>query len=306
VRALARSTSDTRTLASLGIEIVVGDVTDPSSLARAAAGHQVVFHTAGKVTDWGPREAFHRINVDGTANLLVACRVAGVSRLIHLSSLTVLGLPRDGRTVDEKSPVATPRDPYTASKIAGENLVRDAHGKGLATTVIRPGVIWGPGDVTIVPRIVDLLRRGLMVNVSGGGNLIGLSHVENLAMGTVLAAETAAAVGEVYHVTDGEEITARAAVEAIAKAAGTGPPRLCLPFPVVYGAAALIEAAARIARRKEPPLMSRYAAKLISCDCRYDIGKAVRDLGYRPTVAFYDGVSRLGLGAAGGKGVSRP
>jgi nucleoside-diphosphate-sugar epimerase len=83
---------------------------------------------------------------------------------VHVSSLSVLGLPRTGEVVTEETPY--PRrlpDPYSASKQAAEQLVREAHGAGgLATTIVRPGVIWGPGDITIVPRLVDLLRRQMI------------------------------------------------------------------------------------------------------------------------------------------------
>jgi len=90
VRALVRSTSDLSRLSKLGVEVVVGDVGDRASLLRAAAGQRVVFHTAGLVTDWGPAAEFMAANRDGTANVIAACQAAGVSRLVHISSLTVL------------------------------------------------------------------------------------------------------------------------------------------------------------------------------------------------------------------------
>ncbi len=294
VRILVHQRLPAEPLAALGVEVVEGDLLDPASLARAAEGQRVVFHTAGKVTDWAPRAEFFRVNRDGTRNLLAACRETGVERMVHLSSLTVLGLPRRGGLVTEATPYAGLRDPYSASKAAGERLVREGHGKGgLETTVIRCGVIWGPGDVTFLPRIAALLRRGTLPWIAGGRNTIALSHIENLARGVIQAAEAPAAGGQVYHLTDGEEITAREAVEAIAASLGARPPRLSLPFGAVYGAAALVEGAARLARRRTPPPLTRYAVRLMACDCRYDIGKARREIGYRPTVSFREGVAGL-------------
>jgi nucleoside-diphosphate-sugar epimerase len=295
VRALARRTSDLSRLAGLGVEIVAGDVSDRASFERAAAGQRAVFHTAGKVTDWGPSAEFMRVNRDGTANVVAGCRAAGVARLVHISSLTVLGLPRDGRSVDERTPYAAkPPDPYTRSKIAAEQLVRGAHGQGgLATTVIRPGVIWGAGDISIVPRIVALLRRRRMPYVDGGHNLLGLSHVDNLALGCALAAENAAAAGQVYHVTDGGEITLRRTLDAIADAYRVPRPRSSVPFWAVYAVATLAESAARASGRRRPPPLTRYGARLVSCHCRYDIGKARRELGYAPPIAFADGMAVL-------------
>jgi nucleoside-diphosphate-sugar epimerase len=295
VRALARQTSDISDLAASGVELSEGDVTDRRSLQRAMAGRQFVFHTAGKVSDWGPRREFWRANVEGTANVIAACREAGVKRLIHVSSLTVLGLPRSGARVDEQTPFADPaRDFYSGSKIAGERLVREANGRGgLETVVIRPGVIWGPGDTAILPRLAALLRRGRFVFVGRGANHLGLSHLENLSQGLVLAALAPAAAGQVYHLTDGEEITARTAFCALAAALGLPPPRLSLPFPIVYFLAALLEWIAWLKNSSVPPALSRYGVRLVACDCRYDISKAQNELGYSPSVTFRRGIADL-------------
>ncbi len=296
VRALSRRSSGLDGLERLGVEIVRGDLADLPSLIDAASGVPLVFHAAGRISDWGPREAFVAANVVGTRNVVAACQEAGVARLVHLSSLTVLGLPRDGRVVSESTPTAVPSrgDFYTETKLAGERLVREAHGRrGLSTTVVRPGAIWGPGDPNVVPRIVRLLRRGAMPYVDGGRNLLGLSHVANLVPGLVLAAEAPAAAGQLYHLTDGEEVTAREAIDAIADALGVARPRRSMPRWAVLGTAALVEAAATALGRTDPPPLTRYGARFVSCHARYDLGKARRDLGYEPAVSFREGVAGL-------------
>jgi nucleoside-diphosphate-sugar epimerase len=302
VRVLVRQGSDLERLAGSGAEIVRGDLADEDSLRRAVAGQRFVFHTAGKVTDWGRRRDFFQVNAEGTARLLAACQEAGVERMVHVSSLTVLGLPRTGALVDEETPCArSPRDPYTASKIAAEVRARAAHGRrGLAVTVVRSGVIWGPGDTTIVPRLARLLRRGRMVHIGRAENILALSHVDNLCAGIILAATVPGAAGQIYHLTDGEEITARAALSALAEALGVQPPRLSLPFWALYSAAAIQEAAARLAGSSTPPPLTRYAVRLVACDSRYDIAKARRELGYLPEITFQAGVA--GLNLAGKKG----
>jgi nucleoside-diphosphate-sugar epimerase len=274
--------------------MIDGNPSDIGRLSRAMEGCRLVVHTAGKLSDWGSRREFLDRNVTGTANVVDACREAGVERLVHVSSLTVLGLPRHGRVVDEETPVdpgAT--DPYTASRIAAERIAMEAHGRGLAVTMVRSGVIWGAGDRSIVPRLAGLLRRGRMMLIDGGRNLIALSHVENLAGGILGAAGESAAAGRLYHLTDGEEITARAAVEGIARAVGVSPPSMSLPFGLVYAAAALVEGLARLSGRAEPPAMTRYGVRLLACHCRYDISRARREIAYRPAVTFQDGMSRL-------------
>jgi nucleoside-diphosphate-sugar epimerase len=255
----------------------------------------LVFHTAGKVSDWGSRGEFWLTNVEGTANVITACRDAGVKRLIHVSSLTVLGLPRSGERVDEKTPIAdSSRDFYTDSKIAGERLVREAHGNnGLETVVIRSGVIWGAGDNTFLPRLAALLRRRRFILIGHGANQIGLSHVENLSQGIILAALAPMAAGQIYHLTDGEAITARTAFCALAAALGVPPPRFSLPFPIVYSLAAFLEWTARLWKAATPPALTRYSVRMVACDSRYDISKAQSELGYRPLQTFRQGIASL-------------
>lgn len=295
MRALARRTSDVNKLTALGIEIVYGDLDDAESLRKAAAGQRYVFHTAGRVSDWGGRHEFFAANEAGTARVIEACKRAGVERLVHISSLTVLGLPRDGRMVDETAPcLRDARDAYSASKIAGERLALSAHGQnGLSVTVLRPGVIWGTGDITIIPRIAALLRRGVMVYPGGGHNLIAMTHVRNLAGGAILAARTAEAGGQIYHITDGEALTARQALVGLAHAVGVTPPRLSVPYRVMYGIGAIMELAAKVMGRVEPPAVTRYAVRLLSCHCRYNLDKARSRLGYVPLVNFREGIAEL-------------
>jgi nucleoside-diphosphate-sugar epimerase len=132
-----------------------------------------------------------------------------------------------------------------------------------------------------------------MPYVDGGRNLLGLSHVDNLVPGLVLAAEAPAAEGELYHLTDDEEVTAREAIDAIADALGVPTPRVSMPRWAVLGFAALVEASARALGRTDPPPLTRYGARFVSCHARYDLGKARRELGYEPAVSFREGVAGL-------------
>ena len=104
VTALARSAGKAQRLAHLPVRIVYGDLTDPASLRAACADQEVVYNVAAMVAQWGRRADFYRINVDGTRNLLEACAHCAVRRLVHVSSLTVLGIPRGLQPMTEASP----------------------------------------------------------------------------------------------------------------------------------------------------------------------------------------------------------
>ncbi len=295
VRALVRLSSDLRRLAGLPVEMVRGALEDPATLVAAVRDQELVVHAAAKVPDWGTYDEYMRANLEGTRHLIAACQQAGVARLVYVSSLTVLGLPRAGAAVDEATPYAkAARDPYTVSKIAAEKLVRAAHGQhGLSTVIVRPGAIWGPGESTITPRITALLRRRRMPYVSGGHNRLALSHVRNLSEGILLAAAAPSAAGQIFHLTDGDEITARTALGNLAAALDVPPPRWSVPFALVYAAATLAEGAARLARAPTPPALTRYGTRLVASDARYSIAKAEQELGYCPRIHFRDGIREV-------------
>jgi 2-alkyl-3-oxoalkanoate reductase len=277
-----------------------GDVSERASLDREMQGVKWVFNCAAKISDWGPREAFLAVNRDGVASLVAACQGAGVERLVHWGSLTVLGLPRRGQLVTEDSQYPTRSvDDYTASRIAGERLVREAHGqRGLSTVVVRSGAIWGEGEPDIMPRIVRLLRAGRMVYVGDGANHVALTHVENLSLGIALAAEKQEAAGRVYHVLDGEDLTSREVIDGVAEAIGVPKPRRSVPYGIVYGVAFALELSGRLLRLEEPPAMTRYGVRFVASDCRYDRTRAKSELGYEPTVSFRQGLEGVAHGFA--------
>ncbi len=136
-----------------------------------------------------------------------------------------------------------------------------------------------------------------MVYPGGGYNHLGMTYVDNLVAGVILAATVPGAAGRLYHITDGEDVTCREVLDAIAGALGVPPPRRSVPFFAVYAIAALLEGLAKAVRSASPPPITRYGARLVACDSRYDIGRARRELRYRPIVSFREGVARLACGS---------
>jgi nucleoside-diphosphate-sugar epimerase len=242
----------------------------------------VVFHNAAAVGDWGAAARFTAVNVEGTRALVEACRQAGAPRIVHTSSLTVLGIPTGGARVDEESPYTTrPPIPYVASKIGAEQVLRAA-GAQVPFTIVRPAAIWGPGDKVFFARWERLARRGRLFDIGRGDNHVGMTHIDNLVHGLVLAAETERAAGQIYHITDGVDPTTGELFRALAAATGYAPPRFSVPVGLLKVMAAVAQASSNALGRQRPPLLTPYAVALLSCDGRYDIAKARRELGYEP------------------------
>jgi nucleoside-diphosphate-sugar epimerase len=294
VSVLVRSTSNCAPLRGIPVQTITGDVQDRASLDRAVSGNDVVMHCAGKVEDWGKRQQFFQINVEGTRNLLEASCAAGIKHFIHTSSLTVLGIPR-GTPIDETTPYTKDYfEPYTETKIISEQLVLDFHHKHrLPVTIIRPGVIWGPGDTTILPRLERFAKKGLIFNIGRGDNILCLSYISNLVDGFLLAADSGRGEGQIYHVIDDEKITSRTFFAELSATVGVKKPAASLPFSLMYGIAYCFEAIGKLLKFSEPPLLTRLGLCLWGCDCNYDITRTRQQLGYKPRVSFNEGVKRV-------------
>lgn len=294
----------------LGVETVRGDLADPDVTGRAVAGCDAVIHTAAKAGDWGPAAAYARTNVEGTRCVLAAGRAAGVGRLVHTSTPSVVHTGRDIAGADERLPYATRFPaPYPATKARAEQLVLAANGPALATVALRPHLIWGPGDTQLAPRIIERARQGRLRFVRGGDALIDSTYVDNAAAAHLLAldrvAPGAACAGRAYFISQGEPRPLRDLVNAILAAAGLPPATAMLPFPVAYALGAALEVAFRVLRRADEPPMTRFLAHQLATAHWFDISAARRDLDYEPAVDITTGLERLrhhltGHSAAGG------
>lgn len=282
-------------LQNLPVTIFECDIRNADSVMQAVKGKDVVFHCAGKVDDWGPRNEFYRVNVDGTRNMLDACRVAGVKHFIHISSLAVLGIPETA-PVDETLPYTTkPFHPYMETKLASEKLVLEYHNEHkLPVTIIRPGILWGPGDTSIFPRLERLASSGLMIfKIGTGNNVLCLSYVPNLVDALLLAADVKNPDCQIYHIADEEKITSGTYFAALTKAIGAKQPAIPTPFFILYLAASLFELGAEFPRLAKRPLLTRYGLYLWGCTFIVSISKAKNQLGYQQRVFFKEGMKQL-------------
>jgi nucleoside-diphosphate-sugar epimerase len=292
VRAMVRPTSRLDLLRQAPVEIVVGDVTEASSLAQAMRGVHVVVHVAALAADWGPYEAFWRANVLGTRNVLRAASQTGVRRLVHISSTAVHGFG-GFRHADESAPQPRTIWPYCQTKQVAEREVFEfSRREGLEVCVLRPGNVFGPRDHTFFEKYADVLMRGQGACVGGGRAWTCPTYVQNLVDAIVLACFEPRAAGEAYIITDGLGIDWRTFTDKCADALRVPRPRLSVPFWPAYAAATLMETAYRSLGIAQAPLLTRYRVCNGGRDYHFSIEKARRALGFEPRVGLDEALER--------------
>jgi nucleoside-diphosphate-sugar epimerase len=158
VRALPRSDASAQAVRAAGAEPVRGDLGDPRAMALGADGCDVAFHCAARVDDWGPPEEFEAVNVDGTRRALDACAQAGVPRFVHAGTEAAVLAGRPLVLADERAPLRFDSPvAYCATKARAEEAVPAARRTGFRTVVVRPRLVWGPGDIVFRDVVTRLL-----------------------------------------------------------------------------------------------------------------------------------------------------
>jgi nucleoside-diphosphate-sugar epimerase len=286
VRALARSERAAERVRELGAEPVMGDLDD-----LHVEDCEVAFHAAAKVEDFGDPADFERVNVQGTRNVVAACRAGGVRRLVHVGTEAALMAGQPLVNVDESAPLR-PDSPalYSSSKAKAEQLVRDSD--GIETVVVRPRFVWGRGDTTLLPQMVEMVRAGRFRWVGGGRQLTATTHIDNTVEGLWLAA-TKAPAGGVYFVTDGAPTVFRDFITEWVGTQGVSIPDKSVPPGVARAAAASAERIWRLLKRPGSPPLTRFAVWVSSQECTIDISRAERELGYVPVKTREEGLREL-------------
>lgn len=246
LRLLVRPTSNLKNLegllspgASRGnmVETASGDLRDPTSLEKAMAGCDVVFHVAADYRLWvrDPNEMY-KSNVEGTRAILEAARKNGVRRVVYTSSVATIGFTADGTPADEDSPVSLDDmiGPYKRSKFMAEQIAMEAGRSGMQVVTVNPTTPVGEQDVKPTPTgriVVDFLKRKFPAYVETGLNLV---DVRECARGHVMALEKGRS-GERY-ILGGENLTLKQILDTLAKITGLPSPKVKLPYAFAFAA----------------------------------------------------------------------
>lgn len=286
VRILARPKPAGAAPPSIDCEILWGDIRDPEVVDRAVRGTEVVIHLASNFRRAGSdeTEAF-AINVEGTRHVMDACRKHGVQQLINCSTFGVHGnvsqIPSD-----EESPF-NPLDRYQETKlIAEQESLRAWREEGLPVTVIRPGSMYGPGDLRML-KLFRMVKKRSFVMIGDGKTYFHPAYVDDVSTAFMLCLRNEKTFGETFIAAGDEYIPLNRLVGIVADELGVQPPRLRLPAAPIMAMAHLCEKVCA-PFSMEPPLHRRRVSFFTS-NRAFSVEKARKLLGFQPRVSWREG-----------------
>lgn len=280
---------------------VRGSLTDPKAVEEAAAGQDAIIHMAAKVSVSGKREVFEQVNILGTEQIFDGAWAAGVEHVLHVSSPSVahagtslIGAP------------AGPPDPehaeghYAQTKAEAE-LIAEARGSvGINVLIMRPHLVWGPGDGQLTKRIIDRAKSGRLPLLGSGAPLVDTLYIDNAVDAFVAGLRRLPQIAQLpaahrrLVVTNGEPRPIGELLMGIAAAGGAKEPRLRIPPAVAKAAGAVVEKlwAATGPHDDEPP-MTRFLAEQLSTAHWFDQRHTREVLDWTPEVSIDEGLLKL-------------
>ena len=289
VVALVRSKKKTQHLNSSGIATRICDITNRDSLKPALKDVQILIHLAALFNhpeaSW---DEYHRVNVEGTQNVLEAARQCGVQRVIHCSTggvVTGSGKP----PYSEQTPYATPAwDKYETTKMEGEKAaIEFQQTNGLEVVIVRPTQPYGPGDVSKA-KFYRMVKKGVIANP--GKTKKHPIFIDDLCRAFEMTALHKSVNGEIFIIGGQSSIQLKRLVKIVADTLDVSYPKIILPAAPIKWLCSIIEFTCNILKIK--PLLYRRSMDFFTKSVEFDVTKAQRILGFQSRIGIPEGVSK--------------
>ncbi len=278
-----------------GVEVAIGDLGNPEAVEQAVRGAKIVIHAGAAMKGgWAEHQC---ATVNGTRNVLEACRKHNIDKLIHISSMSVVDWAgqHKGIPVSEETPLEPrphDRGAYTRAKLEAETLVMEYYNKhNLPVVVLRPGQIFGGTIPLLTPAVARRLAGCWMV--LGNGTLeLPLVYIDDVVDAIILAVKSDLRNGEIIQIADKESITQN---EILQSTVGRGAAIICVPRVLVFLIGGISQLLLKPIGKKSP--LSIYRLKSALARLKFQSNKAEAMLGWKPEIGIYEGMRRSVQGA---------
>jgi len=286
-------------LQALGVTLIQGDLQDKQSLIDAMQGCSIVFHVASKAGVWGDKKSYFTPNVLGTENVIEACRINNIKRLVYTSTPSVTFSGEDETNIDESQPYAKQfLNFYGLSKAVAEQKVLQQNTANLKTVALRPHLIWGPYDPHLVPRVIERAKAGKLKLVGKIDKLVDTIYIDNAVYGHLLAAvelnkENSQCAGKAYFLSNDEPILMSTMLNKILSSANLPKVTARISSHLAYLVGTLLEWWYLRTGNTNEPIMTRFVAKQLSTSHYFNISAAKQDFNYQALVSIDQGMVQL-------------
>jgi dihydroflavonol-4-reductase len=288
VRILAHDEKKARQQFGDAVTIIPGDIIDAAQVQQVVDSATTVYHLAGRLYHPSiPAELYRQTHIEGTRILLRACQgQTQLQRIVHVSTTGVFGITGE-RPAAEDAPFA-PTNPYEATKLEGEQLAIKAYQEtGLPVTVVRPGLVYGPGDLHLLSFFLSI-KKGQFRVIDGGKALLHPVYIDDLVAAFLLCAKRPQAPGRSYNIAGECPNTIRELAIAIAHALDKELPPGSIPLWLANFASDIFAVTPGI--RGEHAPLTRSRVQFLTHNRIYDIRRARSELGYSPKVELEQGM----------------
>ncbi|GAC1389971.1 MAG: NAD(P)-dependent oxidoreductase [Ktedonobacteraceae bacterium] len=284
VRILVRDEQKARQHFGNAVSIIRGEITDAPQVQEAVNGATVVYHLVGRLYHPSvPTALYRETHVEGTRILLNACKgQSQLQRIIHCSTTGVHGVT--GIKPATEDALFAPTNPYEATKLEGELLALNAYKEyGLPVSVIRPGLVYGPGDLHLLG-FFSSIQKGWPCLIAGGRARIHPVYIDDMTKAFLLSTERQEAIGRSYTIAGDQPVSFKTLSTAIAHSLGKQLPKGDIPLSLANLASDIFALIPGFQGERAP--LTRSRVKFLTNSRVYCISRAQKELGYEPKVGL--------------------
>ena len=286
---LGRNVIKGKLLTNNGIKFVRCSLNDIDIIEKHIKDVDYVIHSAALSSPWGKKKDFVDANIEGTKNIVNLALKYEIKRFIHISTPSLYFKFKDHLNIKETDSIKAPHPSmYTATKYFAEKIIDQAFNeRNLPVITLRPRGIFGPGDETLLPRIIGLADKNKLSQIGNGENVVDITYVDNVSQAIVLALNAPEKfLGEKYNITNGSPVKLWPFLNELLEKLGKNTAKKNVSYKVVSKAAHLLEIFHKTFKLKSEPKITRYTAGLLYFSQTLSIEKAKRELKYFPEISM--------------------
>lgn len=295
VTATGRNQSIGKVLEEQGVVFRPTQLENREDILAVCQHQDYVFHCGALSSPWGKYAQFYQANVTGTRNVVEGCMENQVKRLIHVSTPSIYFSYQDRLDVKETDPLPDKMvNHYASTKLLAEQEVDQAFSQGLEVISIRPRALFGPGDQTIIPRLLKANEKKMVPLINNGRVLMDLTYIENVVDALLLCADAPkTALGKKFNITNGEPVYLIEILEKLFTRLQSPFHGRTISFRSAYRIASLLELLSKTILFGKEPTLTRYTAGVLGVSQTLDISAAKEELGYRPRISIEEGIDHF-------------